>query len=89
LWTVGKVLLLANQTQVHAKKTRGSGSEVTQKLHEETWNAAINLYCQSMQALCGRPNIAFENCRCSWNRSSWRSDLKICLFSENFPIFIA
>jgi len=34
--TVGKVLLLANQTQVHAKKTRGTGSEVTQKLHEET-----------------------------------------------------
>jgi len=28
--------LLANQTQVHAKKTREAGIEVTQKLHEET-----------------------------------------------------
>jgi len=33
---VGKVLLFAKQTQVHAKKTRGVGIEVTQKLHEET-----------------------------------------------------
>jgi len=37
---VGKVLLLEKQTQVHAEKTRGAGIEVTQKLHEETWNAA-------------------------------------------------
>ena len=66
-----------------------AGSEVTQKLHEETWNAASNRCCQSVQALCGRPNIVFENRRCSWNRSWWRSDLKICLFSENFAIFIS
>ena len=33
--------------------------------------------------------ISFENCRCSWNRSSWGWNLKICLFSENFSIFIA
>jgi len=50
--TVGKVLLLAKQTQVHAEKTLGTASEVTQKLHEETWNAASNLCCQSVQALC-------------------------------------
>jgi len=69
---VGKISLLAKQTQVHAEKTRGAGSEVTQKLHEETWNAASNLCCQSVQALCGRPNFVFENCRCSWNGScSW------------------
>jgi len=30
----------------------------------------------------------FENCRCARNRSSLGSDLKICLFSENFPIFL-
>jgi len=65
---VRKVLLLAKQMQVHAEKTRGTGLEVTQKLHEETWNAAS----QSVQDPCGRP-IAFENCRCSWYRSSWRS----------------
>jgi len=64
---VGKVLLLAKQTYVHAEKTRVAGSEVTQKLHEESWNAVSNLCCQSAQALCGRLNIAFENCRCSWN----------------------
>jgi len=33
---VGKVLLLAKQIQVHAKKSRGAGIEMTQKLHEET-----------------------------------------------------
>ena len=32
---VGKVLLLAKQTQFHAEKTRGTGSEMTQKLHDE------------------------------------------------------
>ena len=31
----------------------------------------------------------FENYRCSWNRSSLSSDLKICLISVHFPIFIA
>jgi len=66
---VGKVLILAKQTQVQAKKARVARSRVTQKLHEETWNAASNLCCQFVQALCGRPNIVFENCRCSWNRS--------------------
>jgi len=86
LFNVGKVLLLAKQTQVHAEKTRRAGIEVTQKLHEETWNALSNLCWQSVQDPC---RIVFENCRCSWNRSSWRSDSKICLLSENFPIFIA
>jgi len=71
---VGKVLLLAKQTQVHTEKKRGEGLEVTQKLHEETWNAASNLCWQFVQDSCCRP-IVFENCRCSWNRSSWRSDL--------------
>jgi len=33
---VGKVLLLAKQTQVNAEKTRGAGIEVAQKLQEET-----------------------------------------------------
>jgi len=43
------------------------------------------LCCHSVQDPC---RIVFENCRFSWNRSSWRSGLKICLFSEKFPIFI-
>jgi len=50
------------------------------KLHEETWNAARNLCWQSAQDPC---LIVFEICRCSW-----RSDLKICLLSEKFPIFL-
>jgi len=33
---MSEVLLFAKQTQVHAKKMRGAGIEVTQKLHEET-----------------------------------------------------
>jgi len=33
--------------------------------------------------------LVFENCKCSGNRSSLRSDSKICSFSENFPIFTA
>ena len=65
---------------------RGAGIEVTEKLHEETWNAASNLCWQSVQDPC---RMLFENCRCLWNRSLWLSDLKICLFSEHFPIFIA
>jgi len=85
LLNVGKVLLFAKQTQVHAKKTRGVGIEVTQKLHEETWITTNNLCWQSVQDPC---RIVFENCRCSWNISSWRLDMKICLFSEHFPIFI-
>jgi len=56
------------------------------KLHEWTWNAVSNLCRQFVQDLC---RIVLENCRCSWNRSSWRSDLTICLLSENFQIFIA
>jgi len=51
------------------------------KLYEETWNAASNLRWHSVQDPC---RIVFENCRCSWH-----SDLKICLLSEYFPIFIA
>jgi len=78
---VRKLLLLAKQTQVHAEKTRGAGLEVTQTLREETWNAASNFCWQSVQDPCG---VVFENCGCSW-----RSDLKICLFSEIFPIFVA
>jgi len=33
---VGKLLLLAKQTQVQTEKMRGAELEVTQKLHEET-----------------------------------------------------
>jgi len=69
---VGKVLLFAKQTQVHAKKTRGAGIEVTQKLQEETWIAANNFCWQSVQNPC---RVVFENCRCLWNRSSWRLDM--------------
>jgi len=38
---VGKFYYVAKQTQVqvHTEETRGAESEVTQKLHEETWNA--------------------------------------------------
>jgi len=85
LLNVGKVLLLAKQAQVHAEKARGASIEVTRKLHEETWNAASNVCWQSVQEPC---RIVFDKCRCSWKRSSWRSDMTICLFSEIFPIFI-
>jgi len=76
----GKVLLLEKQAQVHAEKNVWAGIIVTQKLHEETWNAASNLCWQSVQDPC---LIVFENCRCSWYRwyrllyyrSSWRSNL--------------
>jgi len=55
---VGKVLLLAKQTRVQRRKTRGAGKEVTQKLHEETWNGVSNLVgsvcnCKAM-ACCVR-----------------------------------
>jgi len=60
-------LLLEKQSQVHAEKTREAVIVVTQKLHEETWNASSNLCWQSVQDPC---RIVFENCRCSWNRSS-------------------
>jgi len=53
-------------------------------LHEETWNAASYVCWQSVQGPC---RVLFENCRCSWNKSSWPSDLNF--FSETFPIFIA
>ena len=53
-----KVLLLAKQTQAHAEKTCGVGIEMTQKLHEETWNAASDLCWQSVQDPC---HIVFEN----------------------------
>jgi len=46
------------------RKTRRTGLEATQKLNQETWNAASNLYWQSVQDPCGRP-VVFENCRCS------------------------
>jgi len=36
LLNVGKVLLLAKQTQARAETTHGAELEVTQKLHEET-----------------------------------------------------
>jgi len=48
-------------------------------------NAASNVCWQFVQGPC---HIMFENCTCSWNRSSWRSDLKMCLFSDHFPFFI-
>jgi len=75
LLKIGKVVLLAKQTQVHAEKTPRAG--VTRKLHEETWNATSNVSWQSVHP-CGRHYTVFKNCRCLWNRSSWRSDLKIC-----------
>jgi len=80
LLIVEKILLLAKQTRVRAKKTRGTGIKVTRKKR----NAASNLSWQSvgLQDPC---RIVFENFRCAWNRSSWHSDLKICLFSKNFP----
>jgi len=69
---VGKVLLFAKQTQGHAEKTRGAGIEVTQKLYKETWITANNLCWQSVQNTW---RIVFENCRCLWNRTSWRLDM--------------
>jgi len=57
---------------------------MTQKLHEKTWNAG-NLSWQSVQDPC---RIMFENCRCSWNRSSSRSDLKILYFRKIFLVWL-
>jgi len=54
----------------------------------DTKTTPRNLKCSNLCWQCVQGHV-FENYRCSWNRSSWRSDLKICLFSVNFPIFIA
>jgi len=78
---VRNVFLLAKQTQVHTEETRGVGMEVTQNYTKKPEMPPENLCCQSAQDPC---LIVFENCRCSW-----RSNLKICLLSEYFPIFIA
>jgi len=40
-------------------------------------------------SLCTSHAVVFENCRCAWNRSTWRPDFKIYSFSDHFPIFIA
>ena len=60
--------------------------KVTQKIHVKTRNTSSNLCWQSVQGPC---RIVFENCRCACNRCPCRLDLKLCLFSEKFPIFIA
>jgi len=80
-----KNLLLGKQALVHDKKTRGTGTEVTQKQHEKKRNAASNLCWKFVQDPC---LIVFENGGCAWNRSSWRSHMKIGLFLENFPSFM-
>ena len=54
-------------------------------LHEETWNAANNLCWQFVQDPC---HIVFENCRCSWNRRSWPSDLKFFYFRKIFRFIL-
>jgi len=48
---IGKVLLLAKQTQVYAEKRVGRHRSDT-NIHEETGNAASNLCWQSGQNLC-------------------------------------
>ena len=53
------MLLLAKQTQVSAKKTRGAGTEVTQKIDEKKRNAASNACWESVQ---DPRRIVFENC---------------------------
>jgi len=50
---------------------------MTQKQHEEARIAASNVCWQSVQDQC---RTVFENCRCSWNRRLWRSELKSLLF---------
>jgi len=64
---------------------RGIGQLVTQKLHEKNRNAASNLWWQSVQDPC---HTVFDNCSCPCNRSTSGSDLKVCLFSANFPFFV-
>jgi len=66
LLNVGKVLLLAKQTQVYAEKTRGSGIEVTQKYTEKPEMPPVTF----VGNLCKINAVLFENCRCSWNRSA-------------------
>jgi len=57
------------------------GLYVTQNLYEETWNAASNLCWRSVKDPC---RIVSKNCRRSWNRSSWHTDLKIFYFQKIF-----
>jgi len=78
-----KVNLLMWERFITCKTSTGPRRK---NLHEEAWNAASDLCWQSVQDPC---RTLFENCRCSWNRSSWPSDLNFFLFSENFPTFIA
>ena len=55
--TVGKVLLLAKQRQVHAEKTRGAGLEVTQKYtkkHEMRPITFVGSLCNIHAALCSK-----------------------------------
>jgi len=69
-----KILLLPKQTQAHAQRTCEAVIKVTQKIHEK--NKML-------------PATFVGTCRCAWNRSAWHPDFKICLFSDNFPIFMA
>jgi len=58
---------------------------VTQKLYENHRNAVSNLWWQSVQ---DPYRIIFENCKCACNRRTWGLDLKVFLFSANFPFFV-
>jgi len=57
LLNVGKVLLLAKQTQVHAEKTRGAGLEVTQNYTKKLEMPPVNFVgslCQIHAVLCSK-----------------------------------
>jgi len=71
-------------TGPHRKTTRGRHKSDTKHARKKR-NAGSNICWQSVQDPC---RTVFENRRRAWNRSPCRSDLKIGLFSENFPIFV-
>jgi len=45
-------------------------------------------YLHCWQSVQDPRRIVFENCRCSWNRSSWSSDLKFFHFRKIFQFLL-
>jgi len=84
LLVVEKILFLKKRRRSTPKNTREAGISATQKIpkeHEFVPVTFVGGLYNTYAVLCSKI------CRYSGNRSAWRLDLKICLFSENFPIF--
>jgi len=94
--TLKKYLVECRKSFIISKTNTGPLQKNARGRHRSnTKTTPRNLKCSRLTfvgSVCktARPyRIVFENYRCSWNRSSLGSDLKICLFSVNFAIFIA